>query len=185
MRAMLRDFRASLNLPRATVVAALATIGLGTPIRAQPPRAACLARHYASYASAQRDYHRTVERVAASDTSLRALAAQVRAEQIARIDARQRAVETLLRTAPESVRAGKPLNQWLDWGPTEADRLARTDTVFARLDSVARAAGRPLANHPRWGALRDAVRGRVQTTPEHRAALERLMAAMNAKPDCG
>jgi len=34
---MLRDFRASLNLPRATAVAALATIGLAAPIRAQPP----------------------------------------------------------------------------------------------------------------------------------------------------
>ena len=181
---MLRDFRASLNLQRATIVATLATIGLAAPIRAQQPSAVCLARHYASYANAQRDYQRTVERVAATDTSLGALARLVRIEQIARIDARQRAVEVLLRTSPQLVRVDRPQNQWLDWGPAEAERLARTDTVFARLDSAARAAAVPLRNHPRWGALRDAVRGRVQTAPEHRAALERLTAAMNAKVRC-
>jgi len=167
------------------VFGVLAAVGLAAPLRAQAPRAACLARHYARYASAQRDYQRTVERVAATDGSLRRLAALVRAEQVARIDARQRAVETLLRPSPQSVRVDRPVNQWLDWGPAEAERLARTDTVFARLDSTARAAGEPLRGHPDWSALRDAMRGRVQSSPEQRAAFEALAAAMNAKPMCG
>lgn len=182
---MLRDFRARLNLRRATVIGTLAMLVLASTLRAQAPRAPCLARHYAGYASAQRDYQRTVERVAATDTALRPFAALVRAEQIARIDARQRAVETLLRTSPQSVRTGRPANQWLDWGPAEAERLARTDTVFARLDAAARAAGQPLRGHRDWPALREAMRGRVQSSPEHRAALERLTAAMQAKPSCG
>ena len=182
---MLRDFRASLNLRREFVIAALATMaGLAAPLRAQTPRAACLARHYAGYANAQRAYQRTVERVAATDTSLRALAALVRAEQTARIDARQRAAETLLRTSPQSVRVDRAVNQWLDWGREEAERLARTDTVFARLDATARAAAEPLRGHPRWSALRDAMRGRVQSSAEQRAAFDRLTAAMNAKPRC-
>ena len=164
-------------------IGALATAG-AVPLGAQVPRAACLARHYATYASAQRDYQRTVERVAATDGSLRRLAALARTEQIARIDARQRAVETLLRTSPQSVRVDRPVNQWLDWGRAEAERLARTDTVFARLDSAARAAAEPLRGHPDWSALRDAMRGRVQSSPDHRAALQRLTAAMNAKPAC-
>ena len=164
---------------------ALAMTGLGVPLRAQAPRVACLSRHYASYANTQRDYQRTVERIAAADAGLRKLAALVRAEQTARIDARQRAVETLLRTSPHSVRVDRPVNQWLDWGRAEAERLARTDTLFARLDSAARAAGEPLRGHPDWSALRDAMRGRVQSSAEHRAALERLTAAMNAKPACG
>src|SRR5688572_13493778 len=181
---MLRDFRASLNLRRMIVFGVLAAVGLAAPLRAQAPRAACLARHYAGYASAQRHYQRTVERVVSSDTSLRRLAALARAEQVARIDARQRAVETLLRTAPQSVRVDRPVNQWLDWGRAEAERLARTDTVFARLDAVARAAAEPLRGHKDWSALRDAMRGRVQSSPEQRAALERLNAAMNAQPRC-
>ena len=182
---MLRDFRASLNLPRATVVGVLAAIAVAAPVRAQAPRAACLARHYAGYASAQRDYQRTVERVVSSDTGLRRLAALARAEQIARIDARQRAVETLLRTSPQSVRVDRRVNEWLDWGRAEAELLARTDTVFARLDAVARTAAAPLRGHPDWPALQEAVRGRVQSSSEHRAARERLTAAANAKPRCG
>jgi hypothetical protein len=167
------------------VTAAIATSGLAAPLRAQVPRAECLTRHYAGYADAQRDYQRTVERVAATDTGLRRLAALARAEQIASIDARQRAVETLLRTSPQSVRVDRRVNEWLDWGPAEAERLARADSVFARLDSAARAAAEPLRGHPGWPALRDAMRGRVQSSAEQRAALERLIAAMNAKPRCG
>jgi hypothetical protein len=182
---MLRDFRASLNLRSIAALGTLTTIGLAAPLQAQTPRAACLARHYAAYASAQRDYQRTVERVAASDTVLRPLATLVRAEQVARIDARQRAVETLLRTSPRAVRVDRPANQWLDWGPAEAERLARTDTVFARLDAAARAAAEPLRGHPGWSGLREAMRGRVQSSPEQRAALARLTAAMNARPSCG
>ena len=182
---MLRDFRASLNLRRVLVTCALATTSLAPPLGAQAPRTACLARHYAGYANAQRDYQRTVERLVATDTTLRRLAALARAEQIARIDARQRAVETLLRTSPQSVRVDRRLNEWLDWGRAEAERLARTDTVFARLDAAARAAGEPLRGHPDWPALQDAVRGRVQSTPKHRAARERLTTAATAKPRCG
>ena len=182
---MLRDFRASLNLPRVIVVGALAAIGLAAPLPAQASRAACLARHYAVYASAQRDYHRTVERIAAADTSLRRLAALARAEQIARIDARQRAVETLLRTSPQSVRVDRRVNEWLDWGRAEAERLARTDSVFARLDAAARATAASIRGHGDWPALQEAVRGRVQFSPEHRAARERLTAAASAKPSCG
>ena len=181
---MLRDFRARLNL-QSVVIGALATIGLAAPLRAQTSRAACLARHYARYANAQRDYQRTVERIAATDTSLSGLAALARAEQVARIDARQRAVETLLRTSPQSVRVDRRLNEWLDWGRAEAERLARTDTVFARLDSAVRAAAAPIRGHPDWPALHDAVRDRVQSSAEHRAARERLTAAANAKPQCG
>jgi hypothetical protein len=49
-------------------------------------------RHYAAYAGAQREYQRTVERlVVTADPSLRALAELARAEQVARLDARQRA----------------------------------------------------------------------------------------------
>lgn len=182
---MLRDFRASLNLRRVVVTCALATTSVAAPLRAQAPHAACLARHYAAYASAQRGYQRTVERIAATDTSLRRLAALARTEQIARIDARQRAVETLLRTSPQSVRVDRPVNQWLDWGRAEAEQLARTDTVFARLDAAVRAAAAPIRGHRDWPALQDAVRGRVQSSPEHRAALERLTSAKNAKPRCG
>lgn len=160
-------------------------IGLAAPLRAQEPRTACLARHYAAYASAQRDYQRTVERVAAADTALRRLAALARAEQVARIDARQRAVETLLETSPQTVRVDRRLNEWLDWGRAEAERLARVDTVFARLDAAARAAAKPLRGHPDWPALQDAVRNRVQSSAGHRAALERLTTVANAKPRCG
>ena len=181
---MLRDFRARLNLPWPAVVAVLATIGIAPRLGAQMPAAACLARHYAVYANAQRDYQRTVARVAEADTGLRRLAGLVRAEQIARIDARQRAVETLLRTSPRSVRLDRPVNQWLDWGPAEAARLARADTVFARLDAAARTAAARLRGDPDWSALRDAMRGRVQSSPEQRAALERLTAALNATPRC-
>ena len=183
--AMLREIRARLNGRVPAFLAALASLAAATPGEAQPPRAVCLARHYAAYASAQRDYQRTVERVAGRDTSLRPLAALVRAEQIARIDARQRAVETLLRTTPRSVRVDRPVNEWLDWGPAEAEQLARTDTVFARLDATARAAAEPLRDHPDWPKLREAVRGRVQSSTEHRTALERLTAAMNARARCG
>ena len=182
---MLRDFRASLNLPRVIVVGAFAAIGLAAPLPAQASRAACLARHYAGYANAQRDYQRTVERLVATDTTLRRLAALARAEQVARIDARERAVETLLRTSPQSVRVDRRLNEWLDWGRAEAERLARTDTVFARLDSAVRAAAAPIRGHPGWPALRNAVRDRVQSSAEHRAARERLTDAANAKPQCG
>ena len=183
---MLREIRARLNGRGALLLAVLASLGAAAPARAQTAAgAACLARHYAAYATAQRDYQRTVERVVGRDTSLRRLAGLARAEQIARIDARQRAVETLLRTAPPSVRVDRPTNQWLDWGRADAERLARTDSVFARLDATARAAAAPLDGHPAWPALRDAMRGRVQASPEHRAALERLTAAMHATPMCG
>jgi hypothetical protein len=183
---MLREIRARLNGRGALLLAALASLGAAPPARGQTPtRAACLARHYSAYATAQRDYQRTVERLVSSDTSLRRLAALARAEQIARIDARQRAVETLLRTTPQSVRVDRSVNQWLDWGRPEAERLARTDTVFARLDARARAAAEPLRGHPAWPAVQDAMRGRVQASAEHRAALERLTAARNAPSRCG
>jgi hypothetical protein len=94
-------------------------------------------------------------------------------------------VETLLRTSPQSVRVDRRLNEWLDWGRAEAERLARTDTVFARLDSAVRAAAAPIRGHPGWPALRNAVRDRVQSSAEHRAARERLTDAANAKPQCG
>ena len=184
MTPMLREFRARLN-GRGVAAVALASLVAAAPAQSQAPRTECLARHYAAYASAQRDYQRTVERLVGSDATLRELAALARTEQIARIDARQRAVETLLRTTPRSVRVDRPVNQWLDWGRTEAEQLARTDTVFARLDAATRAAAEPIRDHPQWPKLRDAVRTRVQSTPEHRAALERLTGAMSAKPGCG
>jgi len=166
------------------LLAVAASLAAAAPASAQPPRTACLARHYAAYAGAQRDYQRTVERLVGADTSLRALAALARAEQIARIDARQRAVETLLRTAPQSVHVDRPVNQWLDWGRAEAEQLARTDTVFARLDATARTAAERLRDHPSWPAVREAMRGRVQASAEHGAALERLTASMRSRPSC-
>jgi hypothetical protein len=167
------------------VIATLATMTIAEPAPAQPVRAACLARHYAAYAGAQRDYQRTVERLAVRDDStLRPLAALARAEQIARIDARQRAVETLLKTSPGTVRVARPVNQWLDWGPAEARRLSATDTVFGRLDSLARAAAARTRDHPAWSRLREAVL-RVSTSAEHRAARDALGARMRASPRCG
>ncbi|MDF2776236.1 MAG: hypothetical protein K0S86_5737 [Geminicoccaceae bacterium] len=167
------------------VIATLATMTIAAPVPAQSGQAACLARHYAAYAGAQRDYHLTVERLAVRDDStLRPLAALARAEQIARIDARQRAVETLLKTSPGTVRVARPVNQWLDWGPAEARRLSATDTVFARLDSAARAAAARIRDQSSWPRLRAAVQ-RLSTSDEHRAALGRLTATMRAPPRCG
>jgi hypothetical protein len=182
---MIREKRARLNGPAAVVIATIATMTIAAPAPAQPGRAACLARHYSAYAGAQRAYQRTVERLAARDDStLRPLAALARAEQVARIDARQRAVETLLATSPASVRVDRPVNQWLDWGPAEARRLGTTDTVFARLDSLARAAAARTRDHPSWPRLREAVQ-RASTSAEHRAALDALDAKMGASARCG
>jgi hypothetical protein len=163
----------------------LATMTIVAPARAQPGRSACLARHYAAYAGAQRDYQRSVERmVVRDDSTLRPLAALSRAEQIARIDARQRAVETLLATSPGAVHVDRTANQWLDWGPAEARRLSTTDTVFARLDSAARAAAARTRDHPSWPRLRQATQRSAQSA-EHRAALGRLTATMQVPPRCG
>jgi hypothetical protein len=138
------------------------------------------------YDPRQRDYQRTVERVLArDDPSLRELAALARAEQIARIDARQRAVESLLATSPSLVRVERPVNQWLDWGRAESERLSRSDSVYARLDATARAGAERVRGHAQWPAVRQAMRDRVQSSPEHRVALDRLTAAMNATPRCG
>ena len=61
---MLREIRARLNGRGALLLAVLASLGAAAPARAQTAAgAACLARHYAAYATAQRDYQRTVERV--------------------------------------------------------------------------------------------------------------------------
>jgi hypothetical protein len=154
---------------------------------AQRPRANdCHARHYAAYADAQRDYQRTIERlVIAADPTLRSLAELARAEQVARIDARQRAVESLLASTPATVSVDQPINQWLDWGPSEAERLGRLDTVFARLDSTATEARRRIAGHPDWPKVRQIVRERVQADPSHRVAFERLIAAMKTPLACG
>ena len=163
----------------------LATMTIVAPARAQSGRAACLARHYAAYAGAQRDYQGMVERLAVRhDSTLRPLAALARAEQIARIDARQRAVEMLLATSPGIVQVDRSTNQWLDWGPAEARRLSRTDTLFARLDSVARAAAARTRDHASWPRLRQAMQ-RSSSSAEHRAALDRLNATMQAPPRCG
>jgi hypothetical protein len=167
------------------MLATLAMMTIAAPVPAQSGRAACLARHYAAYAAAQRDYQRTVERLAVRDDStLRPLATLARTEQISRIDARQRAVETLLKTSPGTLRVDRPVNQWLDWGPAEARRLSATDTVFARLDSLARAAAARTRDHPSWPRLRGAVQ-RASTSAEHRAALARLDSAMKGPQRCG
>ena len=167
------------------VIAVLVTMTIVAPAQAQSGRAACLARHYAAYAGAQRAYQRTVERLAVQDDSaLRPLAALARAEQIARIDARQRAVETLLATSPGTVRVDRRTNEWLDWGPAEARRLSTTDTVFARLDSAARTAAARTRDHASWPRLRRAVQ-RSASSAELRAALERLDATMQAPSRCG
>lgn len=86
------------------------------PVAAQDtPSPACLAGHYGSYASAQRAYHAVIERlVAEADTSARQLAALARAEQVARGDARQRAVEFLLEFDRSQLRLHLSANQWLD-----------------------------------------------------------------------
>ena len=182
---MIRENRARLNGPAAIVIATLATMTIVAPAAAQAGRAACLARHYATYAGAQRDYQRTLERLAVRDDStLRPLAALARAEQVARIDARQRAVATLLATSPATVHVDRSTNQWLDWGPAEARRLSTTDTVFARLDSLARLAAARIRDHPSWPRLRLAVQ-RSASSAELRAALDRLHAAMRASPRCG
>ena len=184
---MLREFRASL-IERVAVTTLATAVSLA-PIAAATAQSAssgCHARHYAAYADAQRDYQRTVERVLArDDPSLRELAALARAEQIARIDARQRAVESLLATSPALIRVDRPVNQWLDWGRAESERLSRSDSVYARLDATARAAAEGVRGHALWPKVRQAMRDRVQSSPEHRAALDRLTAAMNAAPRCG
>ena len=187
MRRMLREFRARL-VERAAIVtlAAAAPLAMSTPVAGQSSPTGCWARHYAAYADAQRDYQRTVERVLVrDDPTLRELAALVRVDQIARIDARQRAVVSLLTTSPARVRVDRRVNEWLDWGPAESEQLARRDSVYARLDSTARLAAGRASGHVLWPRIRDAMRGRVQQSPEHRAALDRLIAAMNAKPSCG
>jgi hypothetical protein len=179
--------QARLNGARAALAIALAaTTTFAAPATAQSTRTACLARRYDAYASAQRDYQWTIERlVVRADTTLAALAALARAEQIARIDARQRAVETLLVTSPRSVHVDRSVNQWLDWGPAETERLRRIDPVFARLDSAARAAATRTSDHASWPRLRAAISERVVPSPEHRAALDRLNTTMNVPPRCG
>ncbi|HKH91432.1 MAG TPA: hypothetical protein VKA54_06500 [Gemmatimonadaceae bacterium] len=184
---MLREFRARLieRVAGTTLAAAVSLVPI-VPTGAQSASTACHARHYAAYANAQRQYQRTVERVLThDDSSLRELAALARAEQIARIDARQRAVESLLATSPALVRVDRPVNQWLDSGRAESERLSRSDSVYARLDSTARAAAERVRGHPLWPRVRQAMRDRVQPSPEHRVALDRLTAAMHAAPRCG
>ena len=165
----------------------LALASHASTVSAQGARAnACHVRHYAAYAGAQRDYQRTVAQlVVAADPTLRSLAELARAEQVARIDARQRAVEWLLASTPAKVRVDRPVNQWLDWGPAEAEILARADTVFARLDSTAKEARRRIAGHADWPKVQQVMRDRVQAEPAHRAALDRLTAAMKAPLRCG
>ncbi|HKP14790.1 MAG TPA: hypothetical protein VJT85_01940 [Gemmatimonadaceae bacterium] len=181
---MIREKRARLNGRAALLIAVLATMTIVAPAQAQSGRAACLARHYAAYARAQRDYQRAVERlVVREDGTLRPLAAMARAEQIARIDARQRAVETLLATSPGTVHVDRATNEWLDWGPAEARRLSSTDTVFARLDSLARSTAALTRDHPSWPRLRRAMQ-RSFPSAEHRAALARLDATLHAPPRC-
>ena len=51
----IREKRARLNGPAAVVIAAFATMTIAAPAPAQSGRTACLARHYAVYAGAQRD----------------------------------------------------------------------------------------------------------------------------------
>ena len=187
MRPMLREFRARLieRVAAATLAAAVSVAPIA-PAAAQSASSACHARHYAAYANAQREYQRTVERVLTrGDSSLRELAALARAEQIARIDARQRAVESLLATSPALVRVDRSVNQWLDWGRAESERLSRSDSVYARLDATARTAAERVRGHAMWPRIRQAMHDRVQSSPEHRVALGRLTAAMNATPRCG
>lgn len=186
MSRMLREFRAKLveRVAVFTLVPA-ALLASSAPAQAQSSPIACYTRHYAAYANAQRAYQRTVERVLVrSDSSLRDLAALARADQVARIDARQRAVESLLATSPSRVRVDRAANQWLDWGRAESDQLARVDSVYNRLDATSRAAAERVRGHALWPKVRDAMRRRVQTSPEHRAALDRLTAAMNTRPQC-
>jgi hypothetical protein len=183
---MLREFRASLVERAAILTLVSAFLAPNAALRAQSSPNLCLVRHYAAYADAQREYQRTVERVLGrEDPSLRELAALARADQIARIDARQRAVEFLLARSPSQVRVDRSVNQWLDWGRAESERLSRSDSVYARLAATSRDAAERVRGHALWPKIRDAMRGRVQASPEHRAALERLAAAMNAKPQCG
>ena len=172
---------------RSQFAVVLALASHASTASAQRTRAnACHVRHYAAYAGAQRDYQKTVAQlVVAADPTLRSLAELARAEQVARIDARQRAVESLLAITPANVRIVRPVNQWLDWGPSDAELLSRADTVFARLDSTAREARRRIAGHADWPRVQQVMRDRVQSEPAHRAALDRLTAAMKAPLRCG
>ena len=187
MMRMLREIRARLTRPLATLAIALgATAGFAAPATGQSARAACLARHYASFADAARDYHRTVFRLlGAADTTLRDLAAVGSAVQIAGVDARERAVEVLLQTSPQSVHVDRPVNEWLDWDRARADELSSRDSVFARLEAAVRDAQSRSRDHPDWTRARQALRDHVVSTDAYRGAMSRLSAAMNATPRCG
>jgi hypothetical protein len=163
-----------------------ATIGLAAPAAGQSSRTACLANHYADFANATREYHRTIFRLlGAADTTLSDLAAVGSAVQIAGVDARQRAVDVLLQTSPQSVRVERRVNEWLDWDPARAEELSRRDSVYARLEAAARDAQSRSRDHPDWTRARQVLRERVVFTDAYREAMNRLVAAMKARPRCG
>lgn len=183
---MIREIRARLTRPLAVpAILFFATIGGAEPAGAQSARAACLVRHYAAFADAARDYHRTIFRLlGAADTTLAGLAAVGSAVQIAGVEARRRAVEVLLQTSPQSVRVDRPVNEWLDWDRARADELSRSDSVYARLEAAARDAQSRSRDHPDWTRARDVMRERVVPTKEYQDAMDRLVASIQANPRC-
>ena len=147
------------------------------------PRA-CLAEHYDRYAMAQRAYQATIERlVVEADSGVRELAALARAEQVAQVNARQRAVEFLLEFGRSQLRLQLSANQWLDWGPEEARQIALLDTTFARLHQRSTEARKRVAGHPGWPRVRQAV-SLVRDHPDHAAAMQGVLSASRAAPRC-
>jgi len=184
---MLREIRARLTGPLAVLPIALgATLAFAPPAAGQTSRTACLEHHYAEFADAARDYHRTVFRLLGeADTTLRDLAAVGSAVQIAGVDARQRAVDVLLQRSPQSVHVDRRVNEWLDWDRARADELSARDSVFARLEAAAREAQSRSRDHPDWTRARRVLRDSVVSKEAYREAMSRLTAAMKATPRCG
>ncbi len=158
-----------------------------TGLSAQSPEPwRCYASHYAAYANAQRQYQVTIERLASrSNPELRQIAFIARTEQVARINARERAVQFLLQADRARLRLDRPVNEWLDWGPAEARQLAQIDPVFARMEQLSAKARQQASGHPDWAMLQAAARDHLQRDPAHVSALKRIMALARTKPHCG
>lgn len=149
--------------------AALLAAASAAPAFAQSgTRAECLAAAYDSYVNAQRRYQAGVQALVAKHApGLAAFAAIARDQQLAAIEARRHAFRATLRDNPSALRTDWRVNQWLDWGSTERDRLRTRDPEYARLVARNDSLQFRLQGAAEWPALHQLMQDVIAPALEH------------------
>ena len=161
----------------AIVVALSASACMGAPAPAEDvPRHGCLKQQYAEFSAAQRDLQEiTAVLVVKLDSSLREVARVAKNEQIAQIDALQRAFEAQLDTAPERLRLDQSVNGW----------LSLPSPPLAELEARGIAPRSIVSKHPDWPRLKQLLASdRIVHLPEFEGPAVRALRAARETSRC-